>query len=337
MALAKGTNCGFVSSSPVADPGGTSGTMDGYDVAFKDVSPSGSYNVTEIGWWQDATTTLAAAYECAIYENDATGDGGNGKANAVSGSIQTGHSITENTAGWYKYTGLSTGLVSDTTYWIAVGVANTGSATSDYTVSAGNRYGYKNAAGGVLTDPWGASWIGLGRLIAFYAKYEAAGGGSVEVAAGTDALGLTEYTAGVNSEISFTTGIEALTIAEYAADVNLNINISAGIDTLIITEYNAVISVGLDVDVSAGVDSLVLTEYTSDIFIGFIALAVFETENVSPPTIETARASKALSVENNYIELTLTALVAPNHYYRLREASPEVSIINWCEYTIGIT
>lgn len=65
------------------------------------------------------------------------------------------------------------------------------------------------------------------------------------------------------------------------------------------------------------------------------AIAVFETDAGDPPATETARAAKNLGFDE-YLELTITALVRPGEYYRLREVNPVVSILNWVEYTISL-
>lgn len=165
MAITKGTNAGFVSAAPSADPDGTGGVIKVR--ANKDTSPTGSYKVTEIGWYQSLATCESEAYEMAIYSHDAVND----KPNAAIGSISTGQT-TGTTAGWKKYTGLSISLTSATSYWIALGCAWTGTyPRMDYVTGyAGVRYATN--AESTLSDPFGTCTGVDETYIAIYALYE---------------------------------------------------------------------------------------------------------------------------------------------------------------------
>lgn len=172
MALVKGTNCGFVSVAPSADPAATGGAIDNFGIGFKATSPAGNNNVTELGWYQPLANNDAADYCCGIYSHDA----GNNRPNALIATQSSGQSSMANTAGWYKYTGLSISLTASTTYWIAAGVENvTNQNQVDYAADAGEKYDWKFTATGALPSPWGASSGTFGRLIAIFAKYVAAG------------------------------------------------------------------------------------------------------------------------------------------------------------------
>jgi hypothetical protein len=185
MALVKGTNCGFVSSAPSVDPNGTSDPIAGYQTAFKDVAPAGNNNVTELGWYESATTFTGAAYSMGIYSHDATGDG---RPNALIATQSTGNSTTTDTSQWYKYSGLSIPVTGGTTYWIALAFPSTGAnSRTDYTNSAGDQQNYDNGTGvapNYLQTPWdGAAAQHSHVLYTFYALYEAAAGGlSIPVA-----------------------------------------------------------------------------------------------------------------------------------------------------------
>lgn len=166
-------------------------------------------------------------------------------------------------------------------------------------------------------------------------EHSAAVNVGIGVSADVDNLILTEYTADIKADISISAGLDALTITEYSAGVSIGaIIIAVGVDNLVLTEYPALVN--LTLNIAATVDDLVLTEFKAGVAIILgTALAIFETENANPPTVETARAAKTF-IGADYIELTLTALVIPGDFYRLREDSPVVTIVNWCEYTIGI-
>jgi hypothetical protein len=83
------------------------------------------------------------------------------------------------TAGWKKATGLNITIVASTTYWIAVQLDNTATATNmNQAVDAGEKQDGKGAQT-TLTDPWAVSAASYGQLTGFYALYEttpAAGG-----------------------------------------------------------------------------------------------------------------------------------------------------------------
>jgi hypothetical protein len=55
----------------------------------------------------------------------------------------------------------------------------------------------------------------------------------------------------------------------------------------------------------------------------------------NPPTIITGIVAKALG-GNDYIELTLSAIIPPNHYFILEEDQPYVEILRWIEYRMGV-
>ena len=172
MALVKGTNCGFITTSPSVDPDASAqGTQDGYQAASKFTSPAGNNKVTEIGWYQDSTSNDAAEYSCGIYSHDA----GDNEPNALIATQSTGQSTTANTDAWYKYTGLNISISESTTYWIATGQEGVSGANRlDRESDAGEQRDYKTAEAGpnYLSDPWGDSSGAGGYLNAYYAKYE---------------------------------------------------------------------------------------------------------------------------------------------------------------------
>jgi hypothetical protein len=65
------------------------------------------------------------------------------------------------------------------------------------------------------------------------------------------------------------------------------------------------------------------------------ARANFLEEAVDPPTIITGIVAKALG-GNEYVELTLSVIIPPNHYFMLEEDQPYVEILRWIEYQLGV-
>ena len=61
----------------------------------------------------------------------------------------------------------------------------------------------------------------------------------------------------------------------------------------------------------------------------------FLEEAVTPPTIITGTVAKALG-GNEYVELVLSVIIPPNHYFMLEEDQPYVEILRWIEYRMGV-
>jgi hypothetical protein len=179
MALILGTNCGFVSAAPDADPDETSiGAIDNYKSAIRHTSPAGSNKITEIGVYSNSGANQAGELDVGLYSNDAVDDDPNVRLS----SDLTG-SFSANLTGWAKTTGLALEIpAAATLYWIAVGVPNINPAfNTDYKTS-GARISYVTPYASPLPDDWGAA-TEQSYLLAIYAKYEAAAGGlSIPVA-----------------------------------------------------------------------------------------------------------------------------------------------------------
>ncbi len=172
MAVTRGTNAGFVTAAPSADPGGSEVEISGFSWATKDASPAGNNKVTALGWHQTRADNEALAYGCGIYSHDAVND----RPNTLIDTQTSGQSTTANTPGWYSYTGLNISLTASTTYWVAATCATEASKNNsvDSTVNAAER------AARVTATPLPSPWSGTseyGRVVAIYAVYEAAGGG----------------------------------------------------------------------------------------------------------------------------------------------------------------
>jgi len=177
MALVIGTNCGFVSAAPTADPGEIETTIDNRCWVCKFTTPVGCTNITELGFYVMSIYHESADYSIALYTHNSGADG----PDAVVGTIHTGNVTTATTPGWYKYSGLSISVSAETVYWIGVGVEDTtsGSTNTQKAASGSSRLGYHDENNGVLTDPWGA-WTATDTVpFAFYALYGAGGATNV--------------------------------------------------------------------------------------------------------------------------------------------------------------
>jgi len=166
MALAIGTNCGFVTTAPTADPAGTgTRTMDNYKRGINDVTPSTNQVVTEVGWWC-AVASNAGTYEVGIYADS----GGVPGARLY---VSTGNA-KGTTAGWKVVTGLNWELQANTTYWICVALTNTTTTTTiDYGTLTSYNYVYTSGAS-TLPDPFGSTSTSTNQTLAIYAVIEEA-------------------------------------------------------------------------------------------------------------------------------------------------------------------
>lgn len=169
MALAIGTNVGFVSSAPVADPAGNNFAADNRCLAVKDTSPAGSNKITEMGVWID-NATQAADIVFALYS-----DAG---ANEPELRQQVTGTVAKGTGGglWVTVTGLSWTLTASTAYWLAIGMTDTATQTNTNNATAsGSGYAGLTTATSPPAD-WGTSSVtDTDGMIAIYAKYQATG------------------------------------------------------------------------------------------------------------------------------------------------------------------
>ena len=160
MAVVKGTNCGFVTAAPAADPAGANGPIDTVAMAFKDTTPAGSYKVTEIGWYCD-NATEAAEFDVGIYSHDA----GNDRPNALVGVSANNAKGTD--AGWKKITSLNIALTGGTIYWVAIQLDNTATETN-LNYNPGDKYNSKDGQT-ALPSSWGTSDGSASILVSVYA------------------------------------------------------------------------------------------------------------------------------------------------------------------------
>lgn len=174
MALVLGTNSGFVSSAPSADPEGTLTQMQDKYRATAHTSPSGTNVITNLGWYCD-NATEAADYQMGVYSNNAATNPNS--PNVLIASAATGAKGT--TAGW-KSVAYSTSIDASTIYHIALQLDNTASETyANFSNSLTGAIWTAGPSSGCTELP--SNWTGTTSEyadwgIAFYALYKAAGG-----------------------------------------------------------------------------------------------------------------------------------------------------------------
>ena len=178
MVLVIGTNAGFVTVAPVADPtGGWISLVDDRGIVTHDTSPADAFRIIEIGWWCN-NSTEESNFEVGLYAADgAVVPGEAGTLLYVDRTNAKGI-----TAGWKVVTGLNWVISSNTAYWLGVQVDNTSPGTSiDREATGGTGYDVISSistlpnpfGGGTLTSPT--------TIIAIYALYEVAVGTNIKI------------------------------------------------------------------------------------------------------------------------------------------------------------
>ncbi len=163
MVLTKGTNCGFVTVAPTADPEATNATTDNFVVAGKFTAPSGDNKITQIGFYID-NATEAANMDVGIYSHDAAADEPNALL-ASSGAFAKG-----TTAGW-KSAIVNYNLISGEIYWLACVLNNTTTASQMNITATGGELMNDYSDGTPLDNPWGTNLEAPANLLAIYALY----------------------------------------------------------------------------------------------------------------------------------------------------------------------
>lgn len=167
-ALVEGTNLGFVTSAPSADPAGPNSlVLDSWAWAFKVTSPADATTITEMGFYTPNSGGSGVQIEVGLYEHQ---DDTEGPYNKIYSQAGTGSG-----AGWNKVTGLDWSISPSTAYWLAVQMdAHTGTTYLDANSTGSYLYSYISSTT-ALPDPWTPNVQAGNRDFALYALYEAGG------------------------------------------------------------------------------------------------------------------------------------------------------------------
>lgn len=168
MALALGTNSGFVTTAPTTDPNGTGVTSDGSSFVTKHTSPAGAVKITEVGWYKGSGTTSSNTQVGLYSANGAVVPGEAGTRLQVTGDQASGTS-----AGWIKFTGLDWAISGNTVYWLGMQQdAHSGSSTIDSASSGGEGIDTRTSQT-ALTNPYGGGALSdVNGMYAIYALVE---------------------------------------------------------------------------------------------------------------------------------------------------------------------
>jgi hypothetical protein len=149
MAVTLGVNAGFVTVRPTADPVATAVTVGDGSASVRDVSPTYSSRLYEIGWWCD-NATPAANWEAGLYSDAAAND----EPNTRFAAQQT--NAKGPTAGWKSSPVFDVRLVPSTPYWVAFQLDDT-TPDTQFDVASPATGKWATKAGTTLPSPWGTS------------------------------------------------------------------------------------------------------------------------------------------------------------------------------------
>lgn len=173
MALVLGTNCGFVTVAPTADPAGTGGTADARCNGLKHTSPANTVRVTQMGWWCN-TDTADVNYEIGIYS-----DAGAGEPELL---LFVDTSNAKGTGTGWKTATVDFDIDPSTVYWLCLQLDDT-SPTTDMDLATSGGVGSANVGAPTATTlpaDWGTSAAtDADGMAAIYALVEIAGGAAV--------------------------------------------------------------------------------------------------------------------------------------------------------------
>lgn len=166
MAVVLGTNSGFVSVAPTANPAGITQNIDTFTDVVKDTSPSTAVRITEVGWYC-SNATQAANFEVGLYAADGAvvpGEAGTLLFSNITNAKGTG-------AGWKKVT-VDWAISPSTVYWIGVQVDSTATRTQTQGGTSGG-VGRDQISAATLPNPFGGGTFNATSLYAIYALWQA--------------------------------------------------------------------------------------------------------------------------------------------------------------------
>lgn len=169
MALVLGTNCGFVASAPVDDPGETALVFDGVSYVIRDTSPANAVSISEIGWWRDSGTDTAN-FEVALYASD-----GSYTPGEAGTRLYVDDTNSSSSSGWISVS-VDWEITGGTIYWLGAQLdAHSGSSYIDRVLSGGSGIDLQ-APATTLGNPYGGGAIyDSDGMVSIYAVYTTSG------------------------------------------------------------------------------------------------------------------------------------------------------------------
>lgn len=253
MALALGTNVGFVTVAPTADPAGSNTTIDGSSVVVKDTSPTNALRITQIGWYRGAGTNTAN-FEVGLY-SDLLG-------------IATTRLFVDNTnssaAGGWITTAVDWAISGSTAYWLGLQMdAHTGSSSVDTATSGGS--GADVLTGQTaLNDPYGGGLVAdADGMYAIYALVEllTIAPTDVAISLSLDNATITQDHIIATQDIAISLGEDADTITQNHVITSQDVTISLGADNTTVEEDVPPVEISpADIALSLTIDNATITQ-----------------------------------------------------------------------------
>ena len=169
MALVLGTNCGFVTVAPSADPGGSAFSSMNTAFVTRDTSPATAAKITEIGWWCNNATD-EANFEVGLYAAD-----GAVVPNEAGTRLFVDTTNAKGTDAGWKRVSVNWVIDSSTDYWIGVHIATTSTLTqADRATSGFAGYDLRDEQANLPNPFGGGNLSDSNGMFAFYAVWEVA-------------------------------------------------------------------------------------------------------------------------------------------------------------------
>lgn len=216
MAVVLGTNAGFVTEAPVADPDGDRRTIDANREATKDTSPAGAGKITEIGWWSQQISE-ESNFEIGLYAHDA----GNDKPAT---RLYVDATNAKGTSAGWKTVAVDWNIDPETIYWLAVAVIDTATTTFIDYVASGR---FSTDGGGTLPNPWAGDSSEGAATDAIYAvwgsgvEYSELSGTVAAVSTVEDANLVTSTASELSGTIAAVSGIESASLGSTTVEMSV--------------------------------------------------------------------------------------------------------------------
>ncbi len=274
MALTLGTNVGFVTVAPTADPAGTNTTIDGSSVVVKHTTPAGARKITQIGWYRGAGTNTAN-FEVALYADT---------AGAAGARLFVDNTNSSNAGGWITVA-VDWNVSPSTSYWLGLQMdAHSGTSSVDSATPGGAGTDVLTSQT-TLNDPYGGGAVAdADGMYAIYGLVTL----DKEVTPGVGALVLAGFAAvvSVSDHQNVTPGFGELSLTGFAPTVTVGVNVAPGTGELTITGFAPVVTATENQNIQPGFGELVLAGFAPTV-------AVTDHQTVLPGVGELALAGFA--------------------------------------------
>jgi len=171
MAVVLGTNSGFVTVAPTADPAGNTLNADNTRSVSRDTSPSTVAKIIEMGWWCDDATE-EANFEVGLYAADGTVVPGEAGTRLFVAAVNA----KGTTAGW-KSVVVDWPISPSTSYWLGMQLDDTATLTTTDAATSGGLGRDTVGSSTSLPNPFGGGTLSSDvGAVSIYALWQTASG-----------------------------------------------------------------------------------------------------------------------------------------------------------------